>query len=90
MPLYNPVVLEGSEEFNVERNGEACPVALNEAKALLEEAICKSSQLTSLRIGDYVAVELEAQKVLAARKDGEVSVKGRFCENEIFDFKIIF
>ena len=90
MPMYNPVVFEGAQEFVVARNGEACHIALGEAKSLLEEAICKASQLTSLRIGDYVAVELDSQKSLAVRKEAEVAVKGIFCEKEIFDFKIIF
>ena len=90
MPMYNPVVLENAENFEIARNSENCNILLNEAKAQLEEAICKASQLTSLRIGDYVAVELDSQKVLAVREDGEVAVKGRFCENGIFDFKIIF
>ncbi len=89
-PLYNPMVLEGAENFEIARNGESLLVSLDEAKAKLEEAICKASVLTSLRIGDYVAVELDLQKELAARQDGEVAIKGRFCENDIFDFKIIF
>jgi hypothetical protein len=37
-----------------------------------------------------VDVELGESKALAGRTDGEVAVKGNFCENEIFDFKIIF
>lgn len=90
MPMYNPVVLENAESFEIIRNGDSRDIPLNGAKALLEEAICKASQLTSLRIGDYVAVELDSQKALAAREDGEVTVKGRFCEKDIFDFKIIF
>ena len=88
--MYNPVVLENAESFEIARDAEICNIPLKEAKAQLEEALCKSSQLTSLRIGDYVAVELDSQKVLAVREDGEVTVKGRFCENGIFDFKIIF
>ena len=90
MPLYNPVVMEGAEQFEVTRNGESLPVALNNVKKLLEDAICTASQLTSLRIGDYVAIELEPQKMLATREDGEVALKGMFCENNIFEFKIIF
>ena len=63
---------------------------LSETRTLLEGAICKASQLTSLRIGDYVAVELAALARLADKCAGEISVKGTFCENEIFGFKIIF
>lgn len=99
-PLYNPVVLEGDNELEVLRNGEnilSCnastndrPVILSEAKNLLHEAICSASQLTSLRIGDYIAVELAPQQLLASRADGETALSSRFCENETFNFKIIF
>ena len=65
-------------------------VILSGAKDLLEEAICNASQLTSLRIGDFVAVELATPAELAKRENGEVTIKGTFCENEIFGFKIIF
>jgi hypothetical protein len=95
-PLFQPVVLEDKKEFTVSTkvagtgsNAEAS-VILSEAKDLLEEALCKASELTSLRIGDFVAVELAAPAALARREDGEVAVKGTFCEKEIFDFKIIF
>ena len=95
-PLFQPVVLEDEKELTVSTkvagtgsNAEAS-VILSEAKDLLEEALCKASELTSLRIGDFIAVELAAPTVLAKREDGEVSVKGEFCEKEIFDFKIIF
>ena len=85
-PLFLPVVLEDEKEFTV----SGSPVILSGAKDLLEEALCKASELTSLRIGDFIAVELAAPTVLVKREDGEVSVKGEFCEKEIFDFKIIF
>ena len=60
------------------------------AKELLEETICKASELTSLRIGDFVAVELEGMKRLTSKEAGTTSVKGTFCENEIFNFNVIF
>ena len=85
-PLFQPVVLEDAKEFVVNTS----PVILSGAKDLLEEAICNASQLTSLRIGDFVAVELATPAELAKRENGEVTIKGTFCENEIFGFKIIF
>jgi hypothetical protein len=85
------VVLEDEKEFVVSHSRpDRESVTLSGAKDLLEEALCKASELTSLRIGDFIAVELAAPTVLAKREDGEVSVKGEFCEKEIFDFKIIF
>ena len=85
-PLFQPVVLEDKKEFIVNDS----PVILSGAKELLEEAICKASELTSLRIGDFVAVELQELQKRADKKDGTVAVKGEFCEKEIFSFNIIF
>ena len=96
-PLFLPVVLEDEKEFIVscqhDAQGNAAPchnVILSGAKELLEEAICNASQLTSMRIGDFVAVELRELQKLAAREDGSIAVKGEFCEKEIFGFNIVF
>ena len=95
-PLFQPVVLEDEKEFTVSTkvagtgsNAEAS-VILSEAKDLLEEALCKASELTSLRIGDFVAVELKEQQKLANKEDGTTAIRGEFCEKEIFSFSIIF
>lgn len=95
-PLFQPVVLEDEKEFTVSTkvagtgsNAEAS-VILSGAKHLLEDALCKASELTSLRIGDFIAVEMAAPAALARREDGGGAVKGTFCDNEIFDFRIIF
>ena len=85
-PLFLPVVLEDEKTFIVNDTS----VILSGAKELLEEAICNASQLTSLRIGDFVAVEMKELRKLASREDGTVAVKGEFCEKEIFSFNIIF
>jgi hypothetical protein len=85
-PLFLPVVLEDKKEFIVNDTS----TILSGAKELLENALCNASQLTSLRIGDFVAVELKEQQKLASKEDGTVAVKGEFCEKEIFSFNIIF
>jgi hypothetical protein len=101
LPLFNPVVMEtAGNRFEVVKNEETIfsletPVAgsLQDSASLIqaaEAAICKASQLTSLRIGDYVAVELAPASVLAEKTEGSLSLKATFCENEIFNFKIIF
>ena len=95
LPLFNPVVLENAGNtfevfknqeniFKIETTGDT---ALQNA---VEEAICKASQLTSLRIGDYVAIELAPAALLAEKIEGSLTFKATFCENEIFNFKIIF
>ncbi len=94
LPLYNPVVLESEgNRFQVLKNDESLFEIQTPGNGLLqavEEAICKASQLTSLRIGDYVAVELSPASLLAEKTEGSLTFKATFCENEIFNFKVIF
>ena len=96
-PLFQPVVLEGEKEFVVSCQHEAQDdaalsqnIILSGAKDLLEEALCNASQLTSLRIGDFVAVELRELQKLASREEGNIAVKGEFCEKDVFSFNIVF
>lgn len=88
-PLYNPIVMENNENtFIFYRNGE--PVFSSGcSKEAVEDAICTSSETTSLRIGDHVAVELEAPRLLAEKKEGAVNLRSEFCGNELFDIKLI-
>lgn len=90
-PLYNPIVMEGEEnEYIVRRNGkEIFRTRTSSVRQHLEEAIATASRLTSLRIGDYVAVELDTLKFMASSADGETSLKATFCNNDIYDLKII-
>lgn len=87
MPLYDPVVLDNTE--NLWRAGD-CTGNLEGVRERLENALCEASRRVSLRIGDLVAVELEPMKILAERTDGQIGFKGEFCENVLFDFKVIF
>ncbi len=92
-PLYNPVVLENEEnEYEVCRNDESIfkTAGGSALKTSVEEAICKASLLTSLRIGDFVAIELAPVTDLASRTEGQASFKASFCENELYNFRIIF
>lgn len=92
MPLYNPAVFENEENtFNL--TAGKCQMTFNSTKGIqnaLEEALCKASERVSLRIGDMVAVELAAAETAAQRSDGEVPVKAEFCDNGLFDLKVIF
>ena len=96
-PLFQPVVLEDEKEFVVSCQHDAQDdaalshnIILSGAKDLLEEALCNASQLTSLRIGDFVAVELKELQKLVSREEGDITVKGVFCEKEVFSFNIVF
>ena len=100
LPLFNPTVMktEGNmlqimKNEDIVFSTETPYAGGISQKTLLEaaeDAICKASQLTSLRIGDYVAIELAAAAVLAEKSEGSLRFKANFCENEIFNFKIIF
>ncbi len=92
-PLYNPIVLENEENtYNILKNGESIFTVKGGCalKSEVEAAICKASQLTSLRIGDFVAIELASVAPLASRTEIEAAVKSTFCGNELYDFRIIF
>ena len=95
-PLYNPVVMENEENiFEVKKNGEKIFASRDisieaSLKEVIEDAICKASRLTTLRIGDFIAVELAPVSLMAASCDGETSLKATYCENELFDIKLIF
>ena len=96
-PLFQPVVLEDEKEFIVSCQHEAQDdaalshnIILSGAKDMLEEALCNASQLTSLRIGDFVAVELRELQKLASREEADIAVKGEFCEKDVFSFNIVF
>lgn len=92
MPLYNPVVLEGNDNvYEVFRNGESFwKLDCSDMAGVLEESICKASALTSLRIGDLVALELAPMQIIASRPDGSTKFRSTYCENELFDIKLLF
>lgn len=93
-PLYNTAVMETEGNIHeVRKDGErifiyeTAPTVLKEA---IENAICKASETISLRIGDFVAVELMPKSALASREKSGLRLDATFCENGLYDFKIIF
>ena len=90
MPLYNPVVMEDAKEFEMTVNGKVRTLTVSAVKETLEKTICRSSELITLRVGDYVAVELEPMQLMCKREDGEVAISGKFCDNDIYSLKVIF
>ena len=91
LPLFNPVVMETEgNSFEVLKNGNPIFSCESGSLAAIEEAICKASQLTSLRIGDFVAIELAPASSLAIKSEGSLSFKATICENDIFNYRIIF
>lgn len=92
MPLYNPVVLEGEDNiFEVLRNGEKIYDNTGTAgKMILEDAICNASRLTSLRTGDFMAVELQPMQHLVSRDDEKLSLKASYCGNTLIEKNLVF
>jgi hypothetical protein len=91
-PLCEPEVLENSDKaYQVKLNGtDSFNTGLTGIRRLIEDGVCTSSKLTSLRIGDYVAVELSPVMTLASSTESETLMQGDFDEKRIFDFKVIF
>lgn len=94
-PLYNPIVLEGKDNcYEVLKDGvKIFGIQSSHTAGLkeqLEKAICKASILTSLRIGDLVAVELAPITFLADHEEETIRLKGNYCENSLYDIKVIF
>lgn len=91
-PSYDPAVLENEENsFEVAVNGDSVArYAGSCLRSILEEAICNASQRVSLRIGDIVAVELADAEDLAEGQKGDIRIAGTYCENQLFDLKVIF
>lgn len=93
-PMYNPVVMEN--EGNIYKVTAGDELLFNfgmDQKMLLEQiedTICRASGTTSLRIGDFVAVEMQPVSHLCSRNVSEMPLKGSFCGNGIFDIRVIF
>ena len=91
-PMCEPELLENCDKtYQVKLNGTDCfNTGLQGIRLLIEDGICTSSKLTSLRIGDYVAVELTPLMALASAAEAETLMQGIFDGKAIFDFKVIF
>jgi len=92
-PLYNKVVIEKADNaFEMSKGNEVvfgCEIG-EDAPSRIAQALAEASSKVSLRIGDYVAIELTERKELVARSEEKVLLNGTFCENPLFDFNIVF
>jgi hypothetical protein len=57
---------------------------------MVEDAVCKASQLTTLRTGGFVAVEMAPTSALAGRKDIGTNLKATYCGNDLLALNLIF
>ena len=89
LPLFNPTVMENEgNEVKMYKDDELIYSLTtpgdNSLITTVEDAICKASGLTSLRIGDFVAIELAPVSMLTDKTEGNISLKASFCENDIY------
>ena len=91
-PLYNMVVLENERNaYIVRRDSEDIFSQTGQGLTeVIEDTLCKASMLTTLRIGDIVAIELKEVTQLAERSEGEITLQATYCGTELFNNKIIF
>ena len=90
--LFNLETIEKEDNvFEVRKNGEV--IFSTTGKSLIEtieNTICKASQLTSIRIGDHIAIELNEISKLIDRNEAEARFKADYCGNNLFDIGVIF
>lgn len=87
-PLYNPLVLDfENKEFSIFQNENLIYNTKEGSKEIIEEALEQASKLISIRIGDFLAIEMAPPTKLEIT--GEANIKAIFNEDEIFNFKII-
>ena len=91
-PLCEAAAIEAEGNiFRVKRKGEE--IFLIDAAAVkerLENAICAASRTTSLRIGDYVALELRQTESLASKSETETAVTAELSGKTLYEIKVIF
>ncbi len=87
-PLYNPIVLDFEDkEFSIYLNDKLIYKTKEGSHEIIEAGIEQATKLTSIRIGDYLAIEMAPPTKLEAQ--GEANIKAIFNEDEIINFKII-
>ena len=81
----------GEYNYDVRKNDEIIFSITGKPLAeTIEDTICRASQLTSLRIGDYVAVELKEVSRLISREEAEAVLSADSCGTGILNIKVIF
>ena len=90
-PMYDRCTLSSADnEFRIMTGEDVIYSTAASPENLIKDALVKASRLVSVRIGDIVAVELAQAATLLSRAGGpETRLRGSFCENPLFDLKII-
>lgn len=56
----------------------------------ISKAIACCSKIVSMRIGDYVAIELQERKALTQRSERSIRISGTLDGDSLFDFNMVF
>ena len=88
--LPSPATDSAEGGYNVLIDGNTVFSASGVEAEQIDEAICKASALTSIRIGDYIAVELAGKAILGSRESGNIEISGQHQDKQIFSTKVIF
>ena len=89
-PMYNRIVLDGQDNHYIIKANESILFDYSEGTTkMIEKAISNASSLISLRIGDYIAIELSKINDIEEIIGTETIIEGVFCNNPVFGFKII-
>lgn len=90
-PLFNKITLgrEGNV-FELFKGGDSV-FSFNGATAtMVENAIEEVTKYCYIRVGDLIAIEIQERRPLCSRIDGKASVIGKWCDNQVLDFDVIF
>lgn len=90
MPLYNAITLGGEDNrFEAFADGrEIFSTGVEGIRAKIEDAIVRCSAHTSMRNGDYIAVELAPVSTLHTREDGDCKLSATYCENTTIELEV--
>lgn len=95
-PLYDRITLgEEENEFKlfVKKEGEEEKELFffnKGTEQMISEALSEATSYIYIRTGDILCIELDSRKDLTEREDGQVYLRGTYCNNPLLDFNIVF
>ncbi len=99
-PLYNIVTLEKEDNaFTIVKNDNDHLYSCqnkdliqkdSDIKNIIHQALVEASKCASLRIGDFLAIEIGNRQDLINREEGDKTISLSYCENQTANFEIFF
>lgn len=89
-PLFNRMTLGQQDNDFTLSAGDRCIFSYNAGTAaMIEQAIEAATRCIYIRTGDIIAIELQPREHLWSREEGDLVMRGTFCDNETMQFKVI-